>query len=128
MGHGWMITRFEFIEPVSLTSMMRMPAQWTIVYWALLPGPTTFEKIGISRGLPLIDVQLVLDAGADAGVAVEIQFAVFVEIQRTAVVRQIGRRDAVDDLPGDVGRAVVRCRRCRRCRDCRANRFLAETD
>ena len=36
---GWMMTFLLLMLPVSFTSRMRTPANLTMVYWALLPGP-----------------------------------------------------------------------------------------
>jgi hypothetical protein len=56
-GGRWMITFLELIEPVSLTSRMRMPAKPTMVKMELLPGPTAVLKSGMVRGCPMIEMR-----------------------------------------------------------------------
>src|SRR4029079_14164605 len=51
--------------------------------------------------------QVVLHAGADSGIAVEIEFAAAIELDFASHVGHVAGVDAVPDLPGEVGRAVV---------------------
>lgn len=56
-GGRWMITFLELIEPVSLTSRTRMPANPTMVNMELFPGPMAVLKSGMARGRPMIEVR-----------------------------------------------------------------------
>ena len=89
---GWMITRLLELLPVSLTSMIRTPANCTILYIGVVAvarhrlEDRDDPRVADDRG------QLVLHAGADAGVAVELQLAGIVELQLAADVVQVRLR------------------------------------
>lgn len=56
-GAGWIMTFLLDMLPVSFTYITRTPANLTMVYWALLPGPTTDRKTGMIRGWPMIEAK-----------------------------------------------------------------------
>ena len=86
IGAIWIVTYFLLIAPVSFTSMMRMPIHFTIVYSALLPGPTTVSKHGDYPRLADDRGQFILHASADSGVAIQVELSVGVEFQLPAGV------------------------------------------
>src|SRR5262249_13178110 len=76
---------------------------------SVVARPAYALEQGNDPGLALDGGQLIFYARTDAGIAVEVQQAI--GIQSQLAVRQVGqirRADPRDDLPGDIGGAVIR--------------------